>query len=943
MKTLSFLCLALFCSLHLAGEELIGNRDFSQVSDGVPAGWQYNKQSSEFAPAFKLEGKVLTMTGSSINCVGGASYHVVKNCPAGTTITLSGEYKTNALNFGTNGSVFVSSLYRNNQQVFEEPRAWLNAALKPVEEWTAFKETFRLPFATESAQVNLAMNLAEGSVSFRNISLTAEAPRNVYDKSKAYAWREAEDIEKIKQANPFGGEIQDYFSGRGGTGSERGKFDWKFNIPEIVDEETLFAAERIWHVWIRAYGYLDRGRIMIFNNEKFMNYLDVPNNEKYDKNGKYAGPGHYSWLYCGKFSSKGGPQQLSFQPKARMLLDALLLTTDEKYAPVKFEAKNFPQERVIDFSTKHAIKAEYQFEGITDSISLPISFRIGGESLVIPADGKAAVFHFSLPDYIKVDGVTSHWAGESWTGDRWHDRFLTWKKIGSHMQNIGSFNDYEAYLYYLSSNQYMIFCHADKSGFKPGKKSVCSYYLEHDGETQPVEKILLKHTAIMPTTPFKKIYIGPAYVPLEMMYFSYPEVFKNMSAAGLNYMGSWVDDPWKVKGFDAFRDAAHANNFMLSCCVPLYTGHKPEHAATGIDGKPILDVIPGHDRTFTLSMDENDAPIKNTLELTRRCAASGISIEYDDEAYNCMWDIVDYTPKTKQLFQEWLAKNHPQVTYKEPELIVKERMSDKHMYDLWVDFKCSRVNYWYSLYRKAFDQGLAEAKGKYPEHMKPILMTCIQSEIAPRDGGKQTARTTRESNFADYSELNKYCDLIEMMLYTYQGVPQSAKPARAMELYNRYLGRNNTVPILLAGGYGTEVMPENKVMLKYQVLECLMEKPKIIVFYAGATLFNAPTLAPVTEAIRIARPYEEFFVEGQRYTAAKCSAPYVLTRGLKLGGKVLLYAGNYTHPADKAVTITLPGSVKSVLDCESNQEIPVNDSAFDLDFQSSRGRMFLVQ
>ena len=181
------------------------------------------------------------------------------------------------------------------------------------------------------------------------------------------------------------------------------------------------------------------------------------------------------------------------------------------------------------------------------------------------------------------------------------------------------------------------------------------------------------------------------------------------------------------------------------------------------------------------------------------------------------------------------------------------------------------------------------------------------------------------------------------MSYTWQGVRQSAVPGDKMEMYNAYTGKNNTTAILLSGGYGMETSPSDKVMLKYQVWECLMQKPRVIVFYAGATLFNAPTLAPVVEAIRTARPYENFFTDGKKYTAAKAGSSRVRIKALALGKKVLLYATNYANLTGPEEKVFFPDVPKSVTDCSSGKKMAVRGKEFSFDFKPDRGRLFLVE
>ena len=934
--------------LLASATELVTNRDFSRMNGGVPAGWEYQKNRTDPAYSVNPAEKSLTISGKNTDTRGVAIFRVNGKYPAGTLITVSGEYKTGEIAFGKNGSTFISILCRHVRNNEKQPKFWLNTQLKPSDSWTTFKQSRRLTFSVESVQMNVALWFAKGSLSVRNLSIDVELPSHQPNPEREFAWREAEELDRITPPSRWGHDLEpDYFSGKGGIMVERKNIDWNFQISPVTDPVTLFSRPRTWYLWARVYGYLESPRIMIYHNDRFLAFADTPANEQTDKKGQYQGPGKYVWILCGQFTTTGGGQKISFQPRGRMMLDAILLTTDEKYAPVKFEARRMKQAVIPDITTANMIKAEYALEGVTDTITLPLSFRIGGKPRRIPGDRKPAVFHFSLPDFIRVEGVTSHWAGQDWNVPaRWGNKFLTWKKTASRMIRGIRYHDYEAYLYYLSSNQYLVFLRAEPGSIKPGSESICEYYLESGGEKQLPETIALKHISIPAAKPFKNIYIGPSYVPFNMMYRSYPDVFRNMNACGFNYIGSWAE-PWKYgESFDKFRNEAYARNFMITVVAAQYTGAEKRHVATGIDGRQLLDGISGHGndtRILTLAMDENDAPIRETLERTRLCAATGVSVEYDDEMTNVLWDRIDYSPAVKKLFREWLADNRKGVPYREPEQIVRDKKKDPAMYAHWVDFKCARIAYWYSLYRKAFDEGTALAEGKYPPSMKPKMLTCIQGIIARPDGLPSTAETVKESNYLDYRLLRKYCDIIQIMSYTYKGVPESAKPGDALNMYNRYLGECATAPILLAGGYGTEVVAEDKVMLKYQVLDSLMEKPKIIVFYAGATVFNAPTLAPVTEAIRIAQPYEEFFVRGERYEAMKGSNDFLRLKALKLGKKVLLYAANYTNSTGKTVTVTFPVPIQSARECGTGESLRVNAKQISFDFASGRGKLFLVE
>ena len=941
--SLFFVWFALWSAAVSAGAgEVLTNRDFTKSADGIPEGWvfqQYRKGPlCEVIPGENGGPGSVRIATPSADVQGLLTFRLRKDYPAGTQVVLSGEYRTEDVSFGRNGTILVNVVGRVDLKNPRQPRYWLNTFLKPAGKWTSFQNSGRVKYPVRELQLNAGLVKTKGTVYFRNLSLQVEPPSHTPDEKEEFVWREAEEVDKIRPVSTSGFRNDpEYYSGRGAVCTDKGNIDWTFQIPEVTDPVTLFPKKRTWYLWARIYGYLESPRIQIFRNDRYMTFVETPANELTDARGRYAGDGKYLWVLCGAFETTGGLQRISFRPQGRMGLDAWLLTTDGKYAPDKLEAKKMKPSSVRDLAVSNMIRAEYTFEGVSDTVTLPLSFRIGGKPRKIPGDGKPAVFHFSLPADIEVKGLSSHWAGQDWNRpDRWGNKFLTWKKTGSRTVKGLKVNDYEAYLYYLCSNQYMIFLKAAPEAFRSRKASVCEYYLENGGEKQLKEKIVLKHIAIRPASPFEKIMIGPDSAPFEMMYCSYPDFFENLKACGMNHVGFWErHDMGKM--FETFRDEAYKNKVAVTATVRQYTGVEKRHIAIGLDGKPVKGRL-----ALTLAMTEKDAPIAETLERTRHAASRGTNVVFDDEMTNVRWDQMDYSPEVKKLFRKWLAEKCRDVAYKEPELIMRDRLTDPAMYRRWVDFKCSRIAYWYSLYRKAFDEGVALAKGKYPENMKPLMMTCVQGLVVGRDGKPCTAEAIKEAGYLDYRLLSKYCEIIQMMSYTYAGVKDSAMPGDKMEMYNAYVGKNATAVILLAGGYGTETTPENKVMLKYQLWDCLMQKPRIIVFYAGATLFNAPTLAPVVEAIRIARPYEKFFVDGTPYREMKSASPRVRLKALELGKEVLLYATNYDNLTGPVETVEFPFPPGSVLDCISGRAVEVNGRGFSFDFKKSRGRLFLV-
>lgn len=940
----TFVAFAAIFSLNAA--ELLTNRDFSAVSNGVPKGWKFAKEE-DTTGLYKItapENGKSSAAGIVIKDPKkrGLIMFTRKNTlmKAGGYLTISGEYRTSGIAaLKSNQTITVSSMSRHKSvSNRKQPSFWTLKFLNPSDSWKSFNEKQRISFDLETFSLYLAMNKVTGEVLFRNLSVEYTAPAENPDVNAEYLWREAEDVYKFSPPNTWGEGIPDYFSGKGGIALDGKSLIWNFQIDPVTDPDTLFSKKRTFHIWARVYGYLDIPRIMIYHNDRFVQYFDTPSNEKVDKKGNYAGPGKYFWAYCGSFTTTGGTQKLTFSTKKRMMIDSFLLTTDPMYAPEKFEARDLKQIRSMDITLKNMIRAEYNHEGVTENFPLPVSFRCSGKRW-FKSNEKPAVFHFSLPEFIKVKAVSSHWAGENWSVGNWDNKTMNFSKTGSREVHGIKYCDYQVPLYYICGNQYLIFLQADKSGFKPGSFSQCEYFLESDGEKQPAEKILLQHVSIPRIKPFKDIFIGPSYLTFGMIYLGMPDAVSNIRACGLNYLGCF-GKPWIYKEkFEALRDKAYSEKMRVSAVVDLYHNLRKEDAAYDINGVQDSGKNEDGKRIISLACDENTPAVQDVLKRTEYAASHGISVEYDDEMSNGLGDRADYAPATKELFRKYLTSLGKGDLYQDPVAIVKNKKSNRMLYNLWVDFKCARMASFYALYRKAFEKGLKKASGKYPAELKPWMITCVQ-------GSTRTfpdVRSLMENSYWDYKLLGQYCDIVQVMAYSYEGVAGSGYPAESLIMHNNHTGKKCTAPILLTGGYGTEIKLQDKVMLKYQILDCLMEQPRLISFYAGATLFNAPTLVQVVEAIRIAQPYEEFFTAGKPCSGIKSSRKDVLVKGLQLGKKIVMYASCYRGDSAQKVEVTFPERVKKVTELNRNLNIPVKGGKITFDFLADRGKMFLLE
>ena len=133
MKYFKFFAVLAMGLLPLLAEskELLTNRDFAKVANGVPVGWSFRtnptKPQFKLVPAKGKEPAYVTVKTTLKN--GRASIQFAKRVkiPAGAKITLSGEYRTGTIVFGKGGSVFVSSQYRHKANNSKQPSFWINA------------------------------------------------------------------------------------------------------------------------------------------------------------------------------------------------------------------------------------------------------------------------------------------------------------------------------------------------------------------------------------------------------------------------------------------------------------------------------------------------------------------------------------------------------------------------------------------------------------------------------------------------------------------------------------------------------------------------------------------------------------------------------------------------------------------------------------------------
>jgi hypothetical protein len=941
MNIFKMQCIAILVSLSsmcFAGDqELLKNTNWEKLQSNTPVSWRFFNYKGKGQSTVKLvseifkNNKVAVIDSSDIKGRGYIGQYTKVQLPAGENIIVSGYYRTENVILGPKGMLRVDVTYNYSSKNKTFPRKHQAMLLKPSREWHKFESIKSFNFPIKDFYAFFMLNRASGKIYFSGLSLKVQGSDSTIDSQEKYVWREAENICKYGSVSDWGKDIKDYYSGKGGVILTKEPFKWNFRIKEEVNPSTLMPKKRNYFVWLRMYGYMDKPAVSVFFNKTKISSFKTQANEQV-KNGRYAGPGKYYWQKADSFSAVGGNASIKIVPQGRMLLDAVIITTDSKYAPSQYEAKKAAGKNFFtDIQTAYAVKSVYKVYGISDKVTTPLVFRYQGKIIKIPGDRKPAVLHVSIPANIKVKNITSHWAGKTWNRPkRWGKKYLTWTKTASENIDGIKHDKYEVYIYYLALT-YTLFIQADEAGFQAGSKLSCKYYLEYNDKKQLVETVPLRTVALKATKAFNTILVGPAGGNTRAFYEEFPDIAKDMLFSGMNVINGWHVSPGLSAGnWKRFRNQCVANKItIMGELSPFYGSFRikdPKFQAIRLNGTK-------DSHRPALAVDKKNISFSKNLDyLTEQCRQGITGMVIDDEHFNQKKDEFDYNPLTKEKFRKYIEKLG--ISYIDPVLIVKNKNKYAKQYNAWVDFKCACMIDKFRAFRQAYLKGFAEASSSSTFGKKLFIAQILKNK---------TPEESRINSYWDYRKLATVCDYISPMIYTYQGIKDSAKVGDIIEMYNKYIGKKNIAPTLLCehGGFGHVDITQKK-MFKYQILESLMQQSKIILFWYGSSVYNPVNSQHISEAIRWAGPYEDIILNGKEYKGASSPQQWARIKGLKLGKRILLYVANYRNSITKKAQIKFNSKIKSVLEIGTEKQLPISNNSFSIDFKYDRGKLFLI-
>lgn len=864
-KLIIFLLSAGFAAVA-AGVELLDSTAWPESGPSFPGDWiafTYGNASEVTLQPGKIARITAEQTGSGY--IGKRSECEL---PAGTVVKVIGRYRTADLEIAKDGFVRVNVNF--NERSERQMRRSIGMNLEPSDDWKPFSRELLLDVAAENCFAFFQMHKAKGTVEFTDLKVTAvTGKQGIIGQNTRIVWKEAEECMVGGSLSAHGRDIPDYYSGQGGYYLNNGKLTYRFKVEPEVDQQSLLPIERKYFIWGRIYGYRDRPRVEVLLNRKPIYSFQTENREKI-VDGKSAG--EYYWQRLGSFSSAGGAAELVLESPGRMFADALLFTDDSSYAPDRFEGRAESDSRLFtDLKIPVMIGPDYRTNSVSPDCVSPLTFLFvtpGNQPVIKPG-----TFQVRLPAGIKLHQVTSHWAGTNWKSRAAVPEFLRFRMA----PEAGGKQLCRIELSYISLSV-TLFLRAEASLNEP---AVLEYSFEAESGSQPWEKLPLQIVSIPETTAFKTIRIGPGGQNFRGYYTDYPELFETCRRAGVNLLNPWhlypgqYPDLWK----DFSERASEYDIAIYGEYSPRLSTPPADERAEGPDGKP--------DRKPTLLTRPGSSWVQADLDRIAEMARYVDTIVIDDENTNMAGDRIDYRPEILAAFAGYRKERSlPPLEIPVVEMVKNQKMHPNE-YAQWVDFKCEMMSRHYALYLEA-------ARRHNP-----------RARLIPQITSDRTPDELRRNSFWDYRKLLRHTDRISPMIYTYQGIRDSALVGDMAAMHNREAGQPVTVPTLLAehSGFG-QVLPAEKPMYKYQIWECLMERADTILFWNTSGFFNPVNLRYIAEGIRIAAPYEEFFLKG---SPVEVKAPeWLRAKALRLNNRILVYAANYRNDPGKTGRITLP-------------------------------------
>jgi hypothetical protein len=483
-----------------------------------------------------------------------------------------------------------------------------------------------------------------------------------------------------------------------------------------------------------------------------------------------------------------------------------------------------------------------------------------------------------------------------------------------------------------------------------------------DGGELPAETVTIKSVSLpvkMPQLKTLQLGIHTNTKTLD----AWPNYLDDLQKLGVNFVEIW-DWPaatilTKHLGNGVYDDYVQAMNkkgieVSMECSTPFESAHRvlkkipfyykgaqtlfhPEKKANPFDVEDAKIVTINGRKLDNICPSYRGPYYDKVLDMVKSAIDYGVSnIQYDEETY-AKGAIICFCDRCKTKFNDYLAKNHPELTYIDPTVFEQTPAKYKELDEAWWQFKTDQVADVY----KAIKQTMNEYKN--PENKKRKLLVYVDASVGE---GRYGAISTR---LTDYAKLAKHVDCLIPMVYTVNSevvgdcVANTQKAVKGQADAAVALSPNRAYEL-------HRVISQNFPSLetvRYQIIEAFFAGGRLVHFWAPyCTLKGAGSFREIANAVKTVAPVEDILVDGHPDKTVKSSNSELRIRAIRSNDSIAIMVGEYSDDIINT-TITCPVQKPSnVVDTATGKTIAQINTAhptFKLKLASDRVRVLLVQ
>lgn len=699
-------------------------------------------------------------------------------------------------------------------------------------------------------------------------------------KSGIIIWKEAEELLpqdgwRLYRSLPAGSyDPTKYWSGEGAayfnSKTSSTPLKWRFELKGEMDEAGVDKITREYHVWIHQYGYKDR-KLTVKVDGQAVGTITSENTEVLDNKGGYVSAGHYIWQKAGTVRLGGGRHEIAIEPFAgnAVIINAILLTDDPGIIPEGYSLR----EKATAGFVKDVPAEWYPYiSGMNDVYGLlpdmvtAGSFNIGhtGKGIIHRKDRKVTAV-FDLPEGLKIKAAHQGPASTNSAAPGYEKIEIEEPVPVNKGKEV--LTQYRINLSYIaeSSTLQIYFYYKGNSASGEVVKGICR--MEWDQGVSDEKEVTFR-IAVLPDTKmdFKHLLFGTAgqsygYVN-NSIWPDFPELTKRAGMNAMVMLGNFY------KQRDDLKERQELVRSFYGKGIQVFEGYSPwyslgllpptveEGAAVGIDGKIYKDY---KNRTVPCpTFIEGNSYIEKELDILRTVAACGVSgIMFDDERFNSKGESICYCSRCVKGFREFLEHREGSPAFVEPVEIVKNKEKYPQLYDLWMEFCALGNTRRHALMKKVFADKVRESNAD-STYRKGITI----AEITVADG---TTKTSREKHLWDLPSLAETVDYVCPMIYITAVSQVDSLISRVRNILDSMGGKKERLLVTLNCGYtgGGEISLVEKPLIKYSILECVLNGSQGAFFWNGFATYDPLSLEQIASALSMLAPYEDIIVEGK--------------------------------------------------------------------------------